>query len=114
MAAGPEGTWQSESGETKVRIAPCGADYCGTIVWAQDNGTDTMNPDPAKRAAPLVGTQMITRMKPSAGGFSGRLYNYKDGKTYSGKLQPIGNDRLKLSGCVMGVFCRSQIWTRAD
>ena len=73
MAAGPEGTLRSESGETKVRIAPCGADHCGTIVWAQDDGADIMNPDPAKRAALLVGTQMITGMRPSAGGFSGRL-----------------------------------------
>ena len=27
------GTWLTASGETRVRIAPCGGNVCGTIVW---------------------------------------------------------------------------------
>ena len=31
----PSGTYLSESGDTRVRIARCGSAYCGTIVAVQ-------------------------------------------------------------------------------
>jgi uncharacterized protein (DUF2147 family) len=114
FAGDPTGTWLSQSGETKVRIAPCGGEFCGTIVWTKGGGKDEKNPDPALRGRALAGVQMIFGMKPSGSGYAGRLYNYADGKTYSGKLKTVGDDKLQLSGCVMGVFCKRQTWTRAE
>jgi uncharacterized protein (DUF2147 family) len=54
---------------------------------------------------------MISGMKASGDGYSGKLYNYTDGKTYSGNLKTVGDDELDLSSCVMGVFCKHQTWT---
>lgn len=110
------GTWLSQSGETRIRIAPCGGSYCGTIVWTRRGGTDEKNPDAAKRSRSLVGVQMMYGVKPVGGGaYAGSLYNYTDGKTYSGKMRPKGASALELSGCVLGgMICRSQTWTRAD
>ncbi len=114
LAAEPTGTWLSQSGETKVRIAPCGSEFCGTIVWVKSDTKDVNNPDPSLRGRSLVGVGMVFGMKPAGNGYSGKLYNFTDGKTYSGKLKTVGSDRLELSGCVMGVFCKRQTWTRVE
>jgi uncharacterized protein (DUF2147 family) len=113
-AAEPIGTWLSQSGETKVKIAPCGTALCGTVIWVKGGGTDKMNPDPAKAGRPLVGIQMIHDAVKSGSGYRGSLYNYKDGGTYAGKLQMLGDSQLKLSGCRMRVFCRSQTWMKSE
>ena len=112
------GTWLSQSGETKVRIAPCGGGkLCGTVVWAKGDPKDTRNPRAARRTRPVRGIRMIWDIKPtgSAGEYTGKLYNYKDGKTYDGKVSEQGASRLKLSGCVLGgMICRGQIWSRIE
>jgi uncharacterized protein (DUF2147 family) len=112
--ADPTGTWLTQSGETRVRIAPCGAASCGTVVWRKAPGTDVKNPDPAMRNRPIVGIQMFSGVKKTGDNeWTGELYNFEDGRTYTGKLGMQGDDRLKLSGCVLGgLVCRSQIWTR--
>lgn len=110
----PSGTYLSESGETRVRIARCGQAYCGTIVSVQGDAKDTNNPDPNQRGRSLVGVQMISNITPSGEGFAGQLYNYKDGKTYSGKMTFQGK-AMQLSGCVLGgLICRSQTWTKVN
>jgi uncharacterized protein (DUF2147 family) len=109
----PSGTYLSESGDTRVRIARCGAAYCGTIVSVKGEPKDVNNSDPALRGRNLVGVRMISDIQPSGEGFTGQLYNYKDGKTYSGKMSFAGGQAMKLSGCVLGgLICRSQTWTK--
>jgi len=115
QAETPVGTWQSESGDTRVRIAKCGQAMCGTVVSVRGEAKDVNNPDPNLRSRNLVGVQMISNIQPSGqGAWSGSLYNYRDGKTYTGKMRLNGSNALELSGCVLGVFCRSQVWTRVQ
>jgi uncharacterized protein (DUF2147 family) len=112
--ANPAGTWNTASGETRVRMAPCGSALCGTIVWVSKPGKDEKNENASLRDRNLVGIQMV-RMNPAgAGKWSGTLYNYTNGKTYSGSMTMSGADRISMSGCVMGVFCQSSTWTRAN
>jgi uncharacterized protein (DUF2147 family) len=109
------GNWLTASGETRVRIAPCGANVCGTIVWTKNAGAkDENNPNAALKSRNLVGVNMIS-MKPDGNRkWSGTLYNPQDGKTYSGSLTQNDANSLSLSGCVAGIFCRSQTWTRVN
>jgi uncharacterized protein (DUF2147 family) len=108
------GTWLSQSGETRVRVSPCGGQFCGTIVWVSKPGKDVNNPDESKRDRSLVGIQMITMKSTGATSYSGHLYNYQDGKTYSGKAS-VTAAGLALSGCVLGgLICRTQTWKRVD
>ncbi len=109
------GTYLSQSGDTRVRMSPCGAAFCGTIIWVKTPANDVNNPDASRRARPLVGVQMISNMKPAGGGsYSGNLYNYQDGKTYTGKATATPGG-MELSGCVLGgLICRSQTWTRVN
>jgi uncharacterized protein (DUF2147 family) len=113
--ADPSGTYLSETGDTRVRIARCGSAYCGTIISVQGEAKDVNNPDPKLKGRNLVGIQMISNIQPTAEGFTGQLYNYKDGKTYSGKMSFAGGKAMQLSGCVFGgLICRSQTWAKVN
>ncbi len=115
QAQDPSGNYLSETGDTRVRIAKCGSAYCGTITAVQGEGKDVNNPDPKLKARSLVGVQMISNIVPSGDGFTGSLYNYKDGKTYTGKMSFKGGNAMQLSGCVMGgLICRSQTWAKVN
>ncbi|WP_445503860.1 DUF2147 domain-containing protein [Microvirga sp. G4-2] len=114
QALDPSGTYLSESGETRVRIAKCGQAYCGTIISVQGDAKDVNNPETSLRGRSLVGVQMISDIRPSDNGFTGQLYNYKDGKTYTGKMSFAGKS-MQLSGCVLGgLICRSQTWAKLN
>jgi uncharacterized protein (DUF2147 family) len=118
-----EGTWLSEDGGTKVRIVNCGGKLCANVVWLdepvdRDTGkpkTDRLNPDPAKRARPLLGLQVVSGMVPSGPNtWSGAVYNADDGKTYKAHLNVESGTRAKLVGCVLAVLCKSHVWTRTN
>ena len=110
----PTGTYISATGRTKVRVTKCGSTHCGTIVSVTGEAKDVNNPDPAKRGRNLVGLQMMSDIKPAREGYTGQLYNFRDGKTYAGKATIDGNG-MNVSGCVLGgLICRSHIWTRVN
>jgi uncharacterized protein (DUF2147 family) len=114
QSSDPSGTWLTQSGDTRVRIAKCGAALCGIIV-SSTYQKDTNNSDPKLRERSMVGVQMISDIRPTGDGFSGQLYNPQDGKTYTGKLKVMSPTTLQLSGCVLGgLICRSQTWTKAN
>jgi uncharacterized protein (DUF2147 family) len=115
QSSDPSGTYLSETGEFRVRVAQCGAAYCGTIVSVQGEAKDLNNPDPGMRNRSLVGIRMISNIQPSGHDFTGQLYNPKDGKTYNGKMTFEGGNAMQLSGCVLGgLICRSQTWSKVN
>lgn len=98
------GTWQRDTGASRVRFAKCGEALCGTISWLRDpNG-------PAK-----LGQRIFYDMKPNgANKWSGSAFNPEDGKTYSGTMT-LSGDTLTTAGCIMGgLICRSVKWTRSN
>ncbi|MDP4022559.1 DUF2147 domain-containing protein [Methylobacterium sp. NEAU 140] len=111
-AADPSGLWLTETGSSRVRVARCGAGYCGTLASAPGKGLDVKNPDPALRTRSVVGVQILDAPRAEGGGYAGTLYNPNDGKTYSGSVKLTGPDTLEVSGCVLGVLCKRQTWTR--
>lgn len=121
----PSGSFLTEDGRARVRIEHCGPAQdriCGYIVWMKE-GTDAsgqplrdrLNPDPARRTRPLLGHQFILGLKPTAEGrFAGEIYNAEDGRTYGVSIWRDTPDRLKVKGCLLGVFCSTQSWTRTN
>lgn len=109
------GTWRTQSYGSQVRVAPCGAARCGTIVSAPAGARDANNPDARLRGRSLVGVRIFSDARPTGSGWTGQLYYPVDGRTYTGTMRLIGPAALELSGCVLGgLICRSQVWSRVD
>jgi uncharacterized protein (DUF2147 family) len=110
------GTWQSQSGITRVKVTPCGAGLCANVAWQQNPSKDVHNPDPSKRDRPVVGLQLVSNMKPVGDGeWSGSIYNYEDGQTYQGKVKVNNANAIEIGGCVMGgMLCQSKTWTKVN
>lgn len=106
------GLWKTEEPGASVRIARCGPGFCGSLASVNEGTVDVNNPNPALRNRRLIGLQVFSAGTPIPNGQSGGLYNPRDGKTYSGSLTATGPNTLTVSGCVLGVLCRSQTWTR--
>ena len=124
-AADATGTWLTEDGKARVRIAACGAALCGTIISLKEPNdpqtskpkTDKNNADAGLRARPMIGVQIVLGMKPSgtANKWAGQVYNAEDGKTYSGSLTLQDTNTIKLEGCILGgLVCKAQTWTRSS
>ena len=120
-AADAFGTWLTGDKEGQVRIVNCGGALCGNLVWLKEPNdratgrpkTDKHNADASKQSRPLLGVPVVLAMKPSGPGqWSGEVYNAEDGKTYSGSFTLTGPDTADLKGCVLGILCKSQTWTR--
>jgi uncharacterized protein (DUF2147 family) len=121
--ADPLGTWLTQTGTSRIRVADCGGALCGTIVWLKepndpDTGkpkTDKNNSDESKRSRPMIGVPIVLSMKPAgAGKWTGQVYNAEDGKTYSGNLTEAGAN-LQLQGCALGgLVCKTQTWTKVN
>jgi uncharacterized protein (DUF2147 family) len=124
LAADPNGTWLTEAGTSRIKIADCGGTLCGNIVWmkepidpdTQKPRLDKNNPEAAKRSRPLMGAAIVIGMKPSgADKWAGQVYNAEDGKTYSGSITMMSAGALKLEGCALaGLICKGQTWTRVN
>jgi uncharacterized protein (DUF2147 family) len=125
LAADPAGIWLTEDGEARVRIYRCGQDICGTLLSLKEPNDpatgkpklDKFNQDTGERARPIIGVELMSGLKPSGtpDQWEGALYNPEDGNTYKGILTLQGLLNLKLQGCVLGgLFCKSEIWKRAN
>jgi uncharacterized protein (DUF2147 family) len=120
----PTGTWLTQTGGSKIKVADCGGALCGTITWLKEPNdpetgkpkTDKHNSDASKRSRPLIGVQIVLGMKPAgAGKWAGQVYNAEDGKTYSGNLTFTGGNSLQLQGCALGgLVCKGQTWTKSN
>lgn len=127
-----EGIWQTLE-LSEITIALCPEGFCGTlskIVVPREGLTeeeyaaamampvesfpDVRNPDPALRSRPMLGLQILTLLpsqKPHV--YDGAIYNPEDGNTYSGYIEMLGPDLIRLNGCVLyNIICQGQDWVR--
>jgi uncharacterized protein (DUF2147 family) len=132
LAAGPEdilGVWLNQEKDAKIDIFKCGEKYCGKVVWLKDPnypegskdgipGTpklDHNSPNPELKKAPVIGLQIVhdfafagdNRWK------NGKVYDPKNGKTYSGKMTLVSAHELHLRGFIgISLIGRTAVWTR--
>ncbi|PLX36945.1 MAG: DUF2147 domain-containing protein [Hyphomicrobiales bacterium] len=93
IAAEPiEGNWRTQAG-SKAEIKRCGGSFCVTLKSGAHAG------------------KRIGKMSGSGAKYSGEITDPKDDKTYSGSAK-VSGDSLKMKGCVMAVFCKTQTWKR--
>lgn len=116
------GKWLNEEGTAQVEIFKVSSQFYGKIVWLKTPNdsvtglprTDKENPDPALMKKPLLG---LVNLK----GFvfdgedeweDGTIYDPKNGKTYSCKMEFETPDKLKIRGYVgISLLGRTTYWT---
>jgi uncharacterized protein (DUF2147 family) len=112
----PVGEWLVEDGEGKIRIEPCGNNLCGFVSAAKNpKAKDRHNPNPALRNRPVLGTPILINMKPNGRRWSGRIYNVKDGRSYTAHIALKSANTLRVEGCAFGgLICGGQNWSRVN
>jgi uncharacterized protein (DUF2147 family) len=129
-----EGVWQTQL-RSEITISRCPEGYCGRIskvivperYLQGSNGAaieqmrpedffDYNNKDPQLRDRPILGLQILTLTptdRPNI--YDGEIYNPEDGNTYSGYMEVLGPDKVRLNGCVLfNVICRGEDWVRVS
>ncbi|MBO9706617.1 MAG: DUF2147 domain-containing protein [Caulobacter sp.] len=119
-AADLAGLWHTPvDGGSVVRLVPCGQALCGRIVSspqlkAVPDQKDVRNRDEAQRGRALANL-MFMQVKPIGPGRwgDGWVYNPEDGGTYKGVMELKPDGTLRLTGCIVRPFCKTQTWRRA-
>ena len=116
------GYWLTENRKAIVRIAPCGADTCGRMVWVENPldeagrpKRDDNNADTAKRDRPICGLELVGGLDRTDDGTwqDGWLYNPRDGATYSAEIRALSSSELEVRGYLgVSLLGQSQVWTR--
>lgn len=116
LAGDPSGDWLVEDGAARIRVVICNGALWGVIGWEKTpGGTDSENPDPAKRSRPMLGLPILLDMKPTGPNkWAGQIYNAKNGKLYQANVDLQSDTALKVQGCIAGgLLCGGETWSRA-
>lgn len=108
-----EGHWRSPGGNSIIVIGPCGGSLCGTIEWASAKAKQDSRKTVGDQ---LVGAQLLTNLtKDKSGHWEGKLFIPDKNMRVTAKIQPVGEQQLRVSGCAVGkTLCKAAIWTRTD
>lgn len=118
LAADPTGLWQTPVHGGQVEISKCGTNLCGRIVASNNLNADpdlkdVNNSNASLRSRRIKGLAILTGFTGGPEQWTGgTVYNTEDGKTYSGSITLVGDNTLKLTGCVVAPLCKTQTWTR--
>lgn len=116
------GFWLTENGKAIVKIAPCGGETCGNLVWIDsprnpegDLKRDVNNSNLQNRNRPLCGLTLVGGLRPDGSAKDGWIYNPRDGSTYSVAVEPLNEEKLKVRGYLgFPLLGSSQVWTRVS
>ncbi|MBW6524552.1 DUF2147 domain-containing protein [Sphingomonas sp. RHCKR47] len=109
-AASPAGTWRNARDSVRIRVAPCGAGLCGTVVAADQRARDDAAAGGTDR---LIGTQLFRDFRRGPGGvWQGTVFVPDLGQEFDGTLSLENANTLVGTGCVLPGLCKSQTWTR--
>ena len=99
--AGPEGVWLRPSTGGKIQSFACRGGLGLKVV--------------ASKTKAFIGeTIMCGAGQTGPNSYQGSLRHLEQGKTYTGKVEFLGNV-LRLSGCIMnGLVCRTEDWRRVE
>lgn len=94
--------------------------YFGKIIWLSEPNdpatgkpkVDTKNPDASKRSQPILGSIIFLNFKYEDEEYTGgKIYDAREGKTYTGKLWINSDGTLSMRGYI-GFLYSTETWTR--
>lgn len=115
------GLWLNHEKDAHIEVYKCGDYFCGKIIWLknpeEDGGPkkDKHNPDDALKDKPLIGLDMLSgfNYKGNKKWDDGKIYNPREGKTYSCYLNIKEDGSLKVRGFIgLSIIGKTNYWTR--
>jgi uncharacterized protein (DUF2147 family) len=117
------GSWKNGEGTGIIQINKNGDKYQGKIIWLKEPNdpktgqpkTDNKHPDEKNHTRPLIGLVNMWGFKyvGSQEWNGGKIYDPKNGKTYSCKIIMENNSTLKVRGYIgVSLIGRTDTWTR--
>ncbi len=107
MADKALGDWVRSSENWIVNFYMCGDKLCGKVKSGE--GVDK------KSGGPVVGVDMLFDLeKVDENRWKGKMYDPKGGGLYAGHVKVLGDNTVKMSGCMAKIMCRSETWERAS
>ena len=113
-AAAPiEGRWTNPKHNVIIHVARCGEDYCGKVAWASDRAKEIARNGGTEN---LVGARLMSGLRPDGNGaYRGRAFDPKRNLHGIATIRPVGENGLEVRGCTfVGIFCKTQRWTRVS
>ena len=97
-----EGEWARGDGKAKVRMAPCGQDFCAINTWIK----------PGVRDEKVEDKLIMTLKDDGPARWTGKAYDPQRKLTY--RITITAEMRtMTTSGCVLGgLICKRMTWTR--
>lgn len=122
------GLWKTQDQRAKIEITSCAKDpskICGTIVELRepidpDTGKpkkDKLNPDSSLKEREILGLVTLYDFKSDSDNpnhwTDGKIYNSREGETYSCEMTLIDANTLEVHGYVgLPIFGKTQKWSR--
>ena len=116
------GTWLNQEKEAKIEIYKTGNNYFGKIIWLKnptdEKGqpkSDTHNPNDKLKSRKILGMQMMQNFDYANKNLweNGKIYDPKNGKTYSCKMTLADKNKLEVRGFIgFSLLGRTTTWTR--
>jgi uncharacterized protein (DUF2147 family) len=106
------GQWLNPAGSVKVETKPCGTTVCGTVVWA---GSKAIKDAKGLGVGQLLGTELMRGYRQESPTlWQGEVFLPRLNRWFSSRLERVGPDKLRISGCILAeMLCKSQTWKRA-
>ena len=105
-----EGRWANPKRSVIIEVARCGNAHCGTVVWATDKAKANARKGGTQN---LIGTRLITGVRPAGDGtYKGRGFVPKQNIYAPATIRQAGSNTMVVKGCVIGIICKEQRWTR--
>lgn len=100
----PHGVWLRPEGGVQFSFYDCEGLLCAKVISAQ-NAEDSS----------AIGAVILRGAKQTGPNeWAGKLFNVEDGKTYDGFITVVSATRLTLRGCLWGMLCSDETWTRVS
>lgn len=117
------GSWKNGEGTGIIQIYKNGDKYQGKIIWLKEPNDpetgkpklDKNHPDEANHKRPVMGLTNMWgfRYTDKNEWTGGKIYDPKNGKTYSCKVAMENNNTLKVRGYIgVSLIGRTDTWTR--
>lgn len=117
------GTWFNAEKDGKIQIYKQGDSFFGKLSWLKTPTregkarTDENNQNASQRNRPLLGLVLLRDFKHDGSHVwsGGKIYDPKNGKTYSCKMTLTDRNKLDVRGYIgTPLLGRTTTWTRAD